>query len=140
MQGFEDVTLGWKGIDYVIPATKQLMLIQKIEDALSGDTGEQAVSVLFRKGGVPHSRLARAYGAALRHAGAKVTDEEVYLSIHQDIAEKSAQQVEATMLALIWSLLAIISPPTVKTAREQAEAMQAPKKARPAKASSEPST
>lgn len=139
MHGFEDVTLSWKGADHIVPANKQLMLIQKIEDALAGETGEQAVSILFRKGGVPHSRLARAYGAALRYAGARVTDEEIYLSIHEDIATKSEQQVEATMLAMLMGLLTLISPPTVRAAREQAESMRAPKKARPAKVSSEPS-
>jgi len=54
MHGFEDVTLHWHGQAYTIPANRQMMLIAKIEDALSGDTGQQATSILFRKEGPPH--------------------------------------------------------------------------------------
>lgn len=111
MQGFEDVTLSWKGMEFTVPANKQLMLIARIEDALAGEKGEQAISVLFRRGGPPFSRLAVAYGAALRFAGARVTDEEVYLTIQSDIAEKSKAAVAATMQAMLAGLIAIISPP-----------------------------
>ncbi|NBT33803.1 MAG: hypothetical protein EBT13_18380 [Rhodobacteraceae bacterium] len=90
------------------------MLIAKIEDALAGPQGEQAVMVLFRPNGAPHSRLAAAYGAALRYAGAQVTDEEVYLSIHDDIAAGSAKAVAAKIQTLVGGLLAIISPPTAR--------------------------
>ena len=112
MHGFEDVTLSWGGKDFVVPASRQLMLIAKIEDALGGDTGEQAVAVLFRKNGPPHSRLAMAYGAAMRYAGASVTDDQVYLTIHEDIANKSAAAVQGTIQTMLAGLLAIISPPT----------------------------
>ena len=111
MQGFEPVTLSWKGQDYTVPAKKQLELIARIEDALAGDTGEQAISVLFRPGGPPHSRLARALGAALRYAGATVGDDEIYLTIHEDIANKSREQVAATMQMMTIAILAVISPP-----------------------------
>lgn len=118
MHGFEDVTLSWKGADYVVPANRQLMLIAKIEDALAGDEGDQAISVLFRRNGAPHSRLAAAYGAALRYAGASVTDEEVYLSIHQDIASQSREAVSVLIHRMLMGLLAIISPPTAKALAE----------------------
>ena len=114
MHGFDDVTLTWKGQDYVVPANRQLMLIAKIEDALSGDSGQQAVSILFRKEGPPHSRMAAAFGAALRYAGANVADEEVYLSIHQDIASGSIDQVAAKVNMMVLSLLSIISPPSAR--------------------------
>lgn len=114
MDGFEDVTLSWKGHDYVVPAKKQLMLIARIEDALAGESGLQAVTLLFRREGPPHSRLAAAFGAALRYAGATVSDEEVYLSIHADIAQGSREQVAAKMHAMTIGLLAIISPPTLR--------------------------
>ena len=111
MRGFEDVTLTWAGADYVVPASNQLMLIAKIEDALSGDSGQQALSVLFRKEGPPHSRLAAAFGAALRHAGARVTDDEIYLSIQRDLAGQSKAQKTASIQSCIMAILAIISPP-----------------------------
>ena len=114
MNGFEPVTLSWKDEDFTVPARSQLMLIAKIEDALAGDTGDVAIDILFRRKGPPHSRLAAAYGAALRYAGAKVTDEEVYLSIHEDIASASRAQVAAKIQAMIVGLLAVISPPVTR--------------------------
>lgn len=111
MHGFEDVTLTWRGETYTVPANRQMLLIARIEDALSGDTGQQALSVLFRKEGPPYTRLAGAYGAALRHAGAKVSDEDVYLSIMSDIASKSKQDVTHIIQGAIIALLSIISPP-----------------------------
>lgn len=113
MHGFEDVTLGWQGQSYVVPASNQMMLISKIEDALSGDSGQQALSILFRREGPPYSRLAAAFGAALRHAGARVTDGEVYLSIQNDLVSKPKSEQTATIQACIISLLSIISPPAV---------------------------
>ena len=109
MKGFEEVKLGWKGEMFVVPADEQMMLIAKIEDALSGASGRQALDVLMRKEGPPYSRLAAAYGAALRHAGANVSDQEVYLSIMNDICSGDADQAIAVQKAVI-ALLSIIAP------------------------------
>ena len=121
MHGFEDVKLSWQDQTFIVPANKQLSLIARIEDALAGETGEQAMAILFRKHGVPHTRLASAFGAALRYAGAKVTDEEVYLSIHTDIASKSRTEVAAKMQGMLMALLAIISPPSFKATVAQSD-------------------
>lgn len=110
MQGFEDVTLGWKGETYTIPANRQMGLVARIEDALSGDTGRQAISILMQKEGPPYSRLAAAFGAALRYAGANVTDEEIYVSIMEDFS-KSQALVVAKLQAVIVALLMVIAPP-----------------------------
>lgn len=125
MHGFDDVTLAWQGKEFTVPANRQLMLIARIEDALAGDEGDQAISVLFRRNGVPHSRLAAAYGAALRYAGAQVSDEDVYLSIHRDIATQSKDQVAATIQRMLMGLLAIISPPTAKALTEPVDEKKA---------------
>jgi hypothetical protein len=121
MHGFDPVTLGWNGEDFVVPAQRQLMLIAQIEDALAGPNGEQAVMVLFRPNGAPHTRLAAAYGAALRYAGAKVTDEEIYLSIHEDIASGSQAAVANKVQTMLAGLLAIISPPTARALSQPVE-------------------
>ena len=121
MHGFEDVTLHWHGQAYTIPANRQMMLIAKIEDALSGDTGQQATSILFRKEGPPHSRLAAAFGAALRYAGCSVTDEDVYLSIQADLVNKSKAQKTATMQGAIMAILSLISPPLAAAVSGKAE-------------------
>jgi len=127
MHGFDDVTLTWRGQSHTVPAKSQLMMIAKIEAALAPDGG-QAVNVLFRNGGPQHTRLAQAFGAALRYAGADVSDDDVYLSIHEDIANRSADQVAATVTNMIFALLAIISPPT---ARALAQSIKEPEPKNP---------
>jgi len=123
MQGFEPVTLTWQGTENTVPAERQMLLIAKIEDALIGDSGKQAISVLFAKEGPPHSRLAMAFGAALRHAGAAVSDDAVYLSIQDDIANKSKAQKAVAIQSAIIALLSIISPPAARalTGRDAAD-------------------
>ena len=110
MQGFDDVVLGWKGDEFTVPANKMLMLVCKIEDALAGDTGEQALTVLMRRQGPPHARLAMAYGAALRYAGADVSDTDIYLSLQSDLSKGDAEGVAAMQSAVI-NLISIVSPP-----------------------------
>jgi hypothetical protein len=114
MQGFEDVTLTWQGQSYIVPANRQMMLIAVIEDALSGASGQQALTVLFRREGPPYSKLAAAFGAALRHAGARVSDEDVYLSMMEDMAHKSKADVTEMIQATIVALLSIIAPPAAR--------------------------
>lgn len=111
MKGFEPVTLSWSGEDYVVPAESQLMLIATLEDALAGSSGEQAVSMLLRKGGPSFARLSAAYGAALRYAGASVTDDEIYLSIMDDMAKGGGDEVTGKVQNAVLGLLMIIAPP-----------------------------
>lgn len=132
MKGFEDVTLSWKGEDFVVQANRQMMLIAEIEDVLV-KPGQQAVTVLLN--GPAHSRLARAYGAALRYAGASVTDDEIYLSITADLAEGKADAVVKIQAAVL-GLLAIIAPPIARKLTETSE----PGEADPAEDGSEQST
>lgn len=113
MKGFEPVTLEWAGTKYTVPAEGQLMLIAKIEDALSGASGQPAIVTLTRSGGPSYSKLAQAFGAALRHAGADVSDDEVYLSIMEDFAAQNAD-VAVKVQAAILALLAIIAPPVAR--------------------------
>jgi hypothetical protein len=113
MQGFEEITLGWKGESYKVAPERQLMLIARVEDALSAGTGKQALGVLLQAEGPPYSRLAAAFGAALRYAGATVTDEEIYLSIMGDFAEGRADAA-ANVQAAVQSLLAVIAPPMAR--------------------------
>ncbi len=128
---FEPVTLGWRGEDYVIPAKDVLSLVAVIEDQLAGPSGLPAVVVLTNKPGPTHARLARAFGAALRFAGAKVTDEEIYLSIQSDIVEGGADAL-MTIQGTIMALLAIVSPPAALRlrggAKKKTEKKSAPKK------------
>jgi len=110
MQGFEDVKVSWKGADYTIRATAMMPLVAKMEDILSGDSGKPAVQVLTTGNGPSVPRLSMAYAAALRHAGASVSDDEVYLSIINDFAQGNADVATKIQMA-IHALLAIMAPP-----------------------------
>jgi len=113
MKGFEPVTLTWAGEDYSVPAARQMMLIAEIEDAISGRSGIPALAILARGGGPSHSRLAGAYGAALRYAGAAVTDEAIYLAIMEGFAAADADNAVLVQDAVL-GLLSIISPPAAR--------------------------
>lgn len=126
MRGFEDVTLTWGGEAFTIPADQQMRLIAVIEDALIDPTGVPAVAVLSKRGGPSQSRLSAAYGAALRHAGAKVTDEEVYLTLQADIANQKVE-VQNKIQAATLGLLAILSPPMMSKINSMMEAAPAGK-------------
>lgn len=110
MSGFQEVTLSWKGVEYTVPADRQMGLIQVIEDGLTGGTGRQAIGVLLAAEGPSYSRLATAFGKALRYAGAGVTDEEIYLSIIEDVADQKADAAVAVQTCVL-SLISIIAPP-----------------------------
>lgn len=74
MSVFEPVALTWKGEEYKIESDKVMMLIAKIEDIIT----LSEVYNYAQKGAAPVAKIAMAYGAALRYAGAKVRDDEVY--------------------------------------------------------------
>lgn len=116
MKGFEPVTLGWAGEEYRVPAERQMMLVATIEDTLLGDQGGSAALMLLQ-GGVKMNRLARAYAAALRYAGATVTDDEVYLAMQTDLAESGADR-EIELRGAVLALLDIVSPPMALKVRQ----------------------
>ena len=96
---FEPVELTWQGRTFVIPPERMLKAIAKIEAVLS--FGE-----LARSENIPLTKLAAAYGAVLRHAGARVTDEEVFAALF-DTGASSA----AGVLVGLWMM---ILPPSVR--------------------------
>lgn len=109
MKGFEDVTIGWRGDTFTVPADRQLMLIAEIEDALTVGS-KTAMEVLLSPSGPGHAKLSMAYGAALRFAGADVSNDEIYLSIMNDLANRDVDAVVKVQSAVM-ALISIISPP-----------------------------
>ena len=110
MQGFEDVTLSWGGKDYTVPADKQLMLVARIEAAIREASGKHAIPFLLTPGGPDYAALSMAYGAALRYAGADVSDDDIYLAIQEDMADQQAE-VAIKVQGAIMGLIDIVSPP-----------------------------
>lgn len=95
MQPFAPITLGWDGVEYVIPANRVLMAIATVESTIT----LQELAAGARTGNVPLAKLATAYAGVLRYAGAnaeKVTPESVYAGMFG-----SAIKQEAVALATI---------------------------------------
>ena len=128
MKGFEDVSITWGGDTYVVPADGQLLLVAKIECALKEATGKPAVAALLdREGGGPsYAALSMGLGAALRHAGADVTDPEIYLAIQADMAASKAD-VAMMVQSTIMTLLSIVSPPIIEAMNAPVNAGKKPK-------------
>jgi len=110
IKGFGPVKLSWAGATYEVPADRQLLLVAEIEDALRGGGGPSAVQLLMQPGGPGTARLALAYSAALKFAGADVSGDEIYLSIMQGLADQDHGALVQVQNAILM-LLAIVAPP-----------------------------
>jgi hypothetical protein len=103
MSVFEEITLSWNGKNYVIPPDDVLRCIAKIESVCT--LGELASHQL--RGQLPLAKISMAFAVALRHAGAKVTDDEVYGALFQD----SGQEMQRMASQAIFTLQAMMIPP-----------------------------
>jgi hypothetical protein len=99
---FEKITLGWRDRDYVIPADKVMMAIAVVDEIIT--YGE--LCMIAQIGRPPLAKLAQAYGAVLRFAGAKVSDEEVYEGMFTD------GQLLERVAAAVNTLVVMMTPPS----------------------------
>lgn len=121
MKGFQDQVLSWNGAEYTLTARGIMPLVAEVEDILTGSSGQTAGQVLMSRRASP-SRVSMAYAAMLRWAGCEVSDEEVYLSMQDDLAEGRSDYLSTYMTATA-ALLEIVSPPmSEKLARLMEEA------------------
>jgi len=94
---FEEVSLKWKGETYKIEPTKVMGAIAQVEEIITlKELGEYA-----QKGDAPMAKLAMAFAAVLRYAGAKVRDEEVYAGMFGGDGQQSAIGSIATLLQMM---------------------------------------
>jgi len=110
MGSFEDIRLQWAGSDYVIRANRVLGAIARIEDVVTLNELQR----FGARGTAPMAKIAMAYGAVLRYAGAKVTDEEVYAGMFGATGTSADAVVES-----ISALVAMMVPPQSKTAAKE---------------------
>lgn len=75
MAVFEDITVEWRGRDYVIPGDQVLGAIARVEDVI---TFREIHDYTQARQTLPMAKIAMAFGAILRYAGASVNDDEVY--------------------------------------------------------------
>lgn len=114
MSLFKPVTLTWRGEEYTVPADQIMQMIAKVEDILT-------LPELMNPKGRPLAKISMAYGAALRHAGAKASDEEIYSAMF------TAGEQAGAAAAAVQGLLMMMVPPSA------VESKQPEKKAKPQK-------
>lgn len=93
----QPVFLSWKGQEYEVSADRVMMLIAQIEDVIT-------LPQLLNPNGRPLAKISMAYGVALRYAGAKVRDDEIYASMFTEGSAESAS-------AAVNGLLSMMLPP-----------------------------
>ena len=93
---FDDVVIGYDGAEYTVPAGRVMGLIEAIEAHITLDQ-------LLGGEGMQRAKMAKAYAAAIKYAGGKVTQEEVYQSFFSD----GLPAVQEAIMAL----LAMMIPP-----------------------------
>jgi hypothetical protein len=96
---FQPIVFGWCGQDYTVPADRALGLVAEIEEVVT------LFEIATMQVKPNTSKLARAFGAALRYAGAKVSDDEVYQGLFQP--GQMFEEVQKLMVVL----MAIMMPP-----------------------------
>lgn len=118
---FEPIVLAWNGRDYTIPPDQVMRAIAKVEDVFT----MAQLNGHMQRADIPLAKLACAYAAVLRHAGARVTDEEVY----DGMFSGGATALQTRALAAMSALLVMMIPPAhlrqkveEKTAQGKAEA------------------
>lgn len=94
MSIFEPVTLTWNDEEYTIEPNRVMGLIEVIEDII---TLEEVVS----KTGNKRGKLSRAFASALRYAGAKVNDEDVFKTMFGSTAGSSISSAVTAILMLM---------------------------------------
>lgn len=102
---FEPFEMEWAGKKYVIPAHRVMGAIARVEDVV---TLPQLQDHGLR-GSMPMAKIAMAYGALLRYAGAAVTDTEVYEGMFTSLRENNAKAlVDSTVV-----LMSLMVPPSL---------------------------
>lgn len=104
VSAFDDVTLEWGGQPYVIKADRRMEAIARIEEFV---TFAELQRYWDRKT-APTARLAMAFASLLRHAGAKVTDADVYMGMFPGGGSDPTSVTEA-----ITTLIAMMVPPSL---------------------------
>ena len=102
MSVFDDIRLHWQGRDYVIRSNRVMGAIARIEDHLTIAELQQ----YSERNTAPLAKIAMAYGAVLRYAGARVDDDEVYEGLF------AADDSSEVIMASLQTLLTMMVPPS----------------------------
>lgn len=106
MRRFDTITLEHEGQDYVVEPRQVMGLIDAVEEHV---TLGEIVTDQSKRGTIRFGKLSQAYASALRYAGAKVTDEEIYISLMPTGQDPQAMQRRST--EIVTALLQLMVPP-----------------------------
>ncbi len=116
---FEDYKLAWRDKEYTIPARQIMGAISRVEDIVT----LSELQVFFQRNAAPLARIAEAYAAVLRYAGASVTADEVYAGMFGNAAGNTGETVKACL----FGLLELMVPPSARgNLKARAEAPEPP--------------
>jgi len=93
---FDDWTLEWEEKQYTIPANRILGAIGTAEEFIT----LPELAAAAETGKIKFSKVACAYGAVLRYAGARVTDEDVYGGMFR-VGDNKKQSVIVALQGLL---------------------------------------
>jgi hypothetical protein len=111
MSIFQEIVLEWAGQEFRIAPDKVMGAIATVEEVVTlKEIGDYA-----QTGNASMSKLAMAYGAVLRYAGATVRDDEVYAGLFKG-------DVKSSPMASISNLLMMMIPPAVVQTQGKQEA------------------
>ena len=91
---FQDVTLGWKGKNFVVKSNDVMRLIAKVEKEIT-------LGQLTQESGPPLAALAMGYCVALSHAGHSVEWDDVYAALFQGEGANVSAAVTGLMLLMM---------------------------------------
>lgn len=94
---FKDIELVWHGQTYTVKSEKVMRLIAQVEDVCS---------IADLHGTPKLAKVSSGYATALRYAGCRVTDDEVYAAIFQ-----SGANMTQVISELVTGLLVMMVPP-----------------------------
>lgn len=96
---FEPITLTWQGKEYVIPPDQVMRGIAKVEDIIT----LVQISRCFENRDLPLAKISQAYGVILRHAGARVADEEIYSELFGsgELQQRAVQAINTLQMMMI---------------------------------------
>jgi len=111
MSVFQEIVLDWAGQEFRIAPDKVMGAIAAVEQILT----LKEIGDFAQTGNPPVAKLAMAYGAVLRYAGAKIRDDEVYAGMFSGESSSSA-------MTSISNLLMMMIPPAAIKSQGKAEA------------------
>jgi hypothetical protein len=109
---FQDIELVWEGNVYTIRSHKVMGAIARIEDVIT----MPELQAYSNRGTYPLGKLCSAYGAVLRYAGARVTDDAIY-----ELAFSGPGAQEAVIEGVM-NLMKMMVPASARTKLENAMA------------------